>query len=185
MADKDKLSDFNAGDYQNYLLFLAAIHMARIPRLRRLLDPSDVVQDAMVKAVEKAAQFRGDTKMEYKAWLRTILINTLRDKIRVLLRNLDLDRSLDDLDQSSDRMEKWLSDEQSTPSERADRNEQFERLADEVAELPKNQQRAVLLRYYSGCTVNEIAEQMGSTRASAAGLLRRALDHLREAFPKE
>ena len=46
------------------------------------LDPSDVVQETLLKAHQGLDQFRGDTDAEMAAWLRAILTNTLADWLR-------------------------------------------------------------------------------------------------------
>src|SRR5262249_6635094 len=49
------------------------------PRLRPKLDPSDVVQETLLKAHERRDQFRGTTDAELAAWLRQILANQLAE----------------------------------------------------------------------------------------------------------
>ena len=62
-------------DYRDYLLLLVRLQMG--PRLRAKLDASDVVQQAILHAHERRAQFRGATEGEWLAWLRAILANAL------------------------------------------------------------------------------------------------------------
>jgi hypothetical protein len=66
--------------YREYLRMSARLQLA--PRLRGKLDPSDIVQEALLKAHEKRDQFRGKIKEERTAWLRSILANTLIDVAR-------------------------------------------------------------------------------------------------------
>ena len=53
-------------------------------------------------------------------------------------------------------------------------------LANALEHLPEDQQTAVELHHLAGYTMAETAEQMGRTKASVAGLLRRGLSSLRE-----
>ena len=61
----------NWEDYRDYLHLLARLQLD--PRLRGKLDPSDVVQQTLVKAYQNRAQFRGHTAGEEAGWLRRIL----------------------------------------------------------------------------------------------------------------
>jgi RNA polymerase sigma-70 factor (ECF subfamily) len=67
-------------DYRNYLLLLVRLEMG--PLLRAKVDASDVVQQAILHAHERRAQFRGATEGEWQAWLRTILANALATMVR-------------------------------------------------------------------------------------------------------
>jgi len=57
--------------YRDYLKLLARLRLD--PRLRGLIDPSDIVQQTLMKAHESLAGFRGKTDAELQAWLRAIL----------------------------------------------------------------------------------------------------------------
>ena len=67
--------------YRNYLTILATAEFNR--KLSRRLNPSDLVQEAMLAAHRDFAQFRGDSEGEFLAWLRQILIHCLHRAIEV------------------------------------------------------------------------------------------------------
>jgi RNA polymerase sigma-70 factor (ECF subfamily) len=152
-------------------------------RLQRKLDPSDVVQETLLKAHQALHQFLGRSDAEMAAWLRGILTNTLADAMRRLqagARNVDQERALQAaLEESSSRLEAWLAAEQSSPSEQAIRQEQLLALAEALAQLPEDQRRAVELRYLKGCSVPDVASQMDRTKVAVAKLLLRGLARLR------
>jgi RNA polymerase sigma-70 factor (ECF subfamily) len=165
--------------YRDYLHLLARLQLD--PRLRAKLDPSDVVQQTLVKAHQNRAQFRGQTAGEEAGWLRRILANTLIDAARKFQRELALERDLERaLGESSARLEAWLAADQSSPSEVAARQEQLVGLARALARLPEDQRLAVELHHLRDAPVADIAAQLGRSEASVAGLLRRGLQKLRE-----
>jgi RNA polymerase sigma-70 factor (ECF subfamily) len=166
--------------YREYLRLLARLHLD--PRLRAQVDPSDVVQEALLKAHAKRDQFRGKTEAEQAAWLRVILANTLTDALRRYgRRGGDQQVSLEAaVEESSARLEKWLQANDPSPATQAERQEHLLRLAAALARLPDDQRTAVELRHLQGCPVPEVARLMGRTVPSVAGLLRRGLQALRE-----
>jgi RNA polymerase sigma-70 factor (ECF subfamily) len=167
--------------YREYLRLLARLQMDSC--LQGKLDPSDVVQDTLLKAHQGLDQFRGVTDAEMAAWLRAILTNTLADWLRRFqtgARNVEQERSLHAaLEESSSRLGAWLAGEQSSPEEQAMRQEQMLRLAETLAQLPEDQRRAVELRHLKGCKVAEVADEMGRSREAVAKLLVRGVARLR------
>jgi RNA polymerase sigma-70 factor (ECF subfamily) len=164
-----------------YLRLLAQLNLP--PGLRSKIDASDIAQETMLQALQALAQFRGQSEPEVRAWLRQILarklIHASRDFGREK-RDLARERSIEEaLDNSSVRIEGWLAGDESSPSQRAERNEQTARLADALAALPEAQREAVVLHYWQGWTVAAIAEFSGSSNAAVAGLLKRGLQRLR------
>jgi RNA polymerase sigma-70 factor (ECF subfamily) len=168
--------------FRHYLCLLARLHLDE--RLRGKLDPSDVVQEVLLKAHRHRDDCRGQTEAEQAAWLRQILTTTLADAARRFLqaqgRDVGREQSLDDrVAESSARLEAWLADGQSSPSEQAVRQEELLRLAAGLAVLPDEQRQAVELRHLHGLAVGEVARRMGRSRAAASGLVRRGLEALR------
>lgn len=167
--------------HRGYLMLLARWHWN--PRLQDKLDPSDVVQQTLVQAWQGIKDFRGHTDAELRAWLRQILTHCLADlarSYRQQKRDLMKEQSLDAmLCESSARMERWLDDEQSSPQERAERNEQLVLLADAIGALPEAQQEVVTLFHLHGLSVKEISELLNRSTDAVASLLKRALRTLR------
>jgi RNA polymerase sigma-70 factor (ECF subfamily) len=168
--------------FRSYLRLLAGIQLD--PHLQGKLDPSDVVQESLLKAHEKIDQFRGHTDAELAGWLRQILANQLLMAARKFsggARNVGRERSLEAaLEESSVRLERWLADEQFSPSDVAERQELLLHLAEALARLPADQRTAVELHHFKGMPVAELARQMGRSGAAVTNLLYRGLKGLRE-----
>jgi RNA polymerase sigma-70 factor, ECF subfamily len=169
--------------YRAYLRVLARVQLD--PILQGKLDPSDLVQETLLKAHEAREQFRGHTEAELMAWLRRILANTLIDAARRFAgegRDVGREQSVAAaLEQSSSRLEALLeADPSGSPPARAMHEEQLLRLAEALSQLPEDQRTAVELQYLAGQSVEAIARQMGRSKSSVGGLLRRGMRRLRE-----
>jgi RNA polymerase sigma-70 factor (ECF subfamily) len=162
-------------------LLLARMQIGR--NLRAKFDPSDIVQQTLLDAHRQQAQFRGSTPGEMAGWLRRMLACNLADAMRAFSRgkrDVARERSLTAaLDQSSAQIGSWLQAHQSSPSEKAQHAEDLLRLAQALAELPDAQCEAVVLHYWQGQTLAEVATELGRTEPAVAGLLQRGLKTLR------
>jgi RNA polymerase sigma-70 factor (ECF subfamily) len=172
--------------FREYLCLLVRLQIG--PRLQSKFDPSDIVQQTLLEAFARREQFRGG-EAELAAWLRQILVHNLADAIRAFgqaRRDVGRERPLRaSVQESSDRIESWLAAEQSSPSQRAERSEEAVRLAQALACLPEDNREALVLHYFQGEPLAEIARQMDRTPASVAGLLKRGLKQLRNRLNEE
>jgi RNA polymerase sigma-70 factor (ECF subfamily) len=168
-------------EFRSYLLLLARMQLDPGPRNR--IDPSDIVQQTLLEAHAKADQFHGDDSA-LAAWLRQALVNNLRDAWRSLhrdRRDVRREQALEQaVDRSSARLQGMLAAHQSSPSQRAVRNEDLLRLADALGQMPRAQREAIVLHHLQDCSLSETARSLGRTDAAVAGLLHRGLKRLRE-----
>jgi RNA polymerase sigma-70 factor (ECF subfamily) len=173
--------DWPLEQYRPYLRVLAGLQVGRL--LQGKLDASDVVQEALLKAHRKRADFRGTTEAARLAWLRRILANTLADLHRRYARGkrfVGLERSLEQvLDHSSLCLGRLVAQPQ--PAGLSTDPGQPVRLAEALARLPESQRIALTLCYLRDppCPLAEIARQLGRTEKAAAGLVCRGLETLR------
>lgn len=167
--------------YRNYLLLIARTCLER--ELRGKADPSDVVQDALLKVHENFHQFRGATEKELLAWMRRILARLLTDLHRRFVvgaeRRVERERSLDDLvDRSSAVLEGLLTAPRDSPSAHAREREQSVLLADALARLTRDDREVITLRNFLGFEWDEVARRMHRTTDAARMLWTRAIRHL-------
>jgi RNA polymerase sigma-70 factor (ECF subfamily) len=169
--------------YRDYLILLARSNLDF--RLRGQIDPSDVVQQTLLKAHSKRSQFRGTTEAQWVAWLRAILANDLAEASRRLGR-IPRGRSFEAaLEESAERLETFLAADQSSPSQRAMQVERLARLVEALAGLPEDQRVAVELQHFQGLTVAQVAERMSRSLASVTNLIYRATKTLRRELGEE
>lgn len=184
MGSSVNIGERSLSQYRDYLLVLARLNLGS--RLRAKFDPSDIVQQTILRAHSSRSQFRGANEGEWLGWLRTILANTLAAVSRefeTAARDLGRERSLEnDLEQSSARMENLLIAESSSPSECAARSEELMRLARALCQLPDDQRIVVELHHLKGLPIAQVAAELGRTRPAVVGLLYRGLQKLRGLF---
>ena len=177
----------NLERFREYLRVLARLHLDR--RIQQKVDPSDVVQETLIKAHQAIGDFRGTGEAQLAAWLRTILAHHMADVVCQFgrgKRDMALELSLQTaVEESSARIDAWLAAEESSPSERVIHEERLVRLAEAIALLPEEQQMAIELHHLKGASLAEVARQMDRSIASVAGLIRRGVVNLREQLDRE
>ncbi|MCO8124344.1 sigma-70 family RNA polymerase sigma factor [Stieleria sp. TO1_6] len=167
--------------YEPYLRMLARTRVRRAYQAK--IGASDMVQQAMMQAVQGFDGFRGTTEGELLAWLRQILAHHLchldrdlhRDK-----RDIRREQSMEQkLAQSSMRLEGLLAGHSPTPSQNVALGENIIRISQAIAKLPDSQSDAVRLHYLEGMKLSEVAAELGKSTGAVAGLLHRGMKTLR------
>jgi len=172
--------------YRKYLMMLAELHLDR--RLRGKIDPSDVVQQAMLRAHSAWSGLRERQPEVLVAWLRRILSNVLADAVRHYerdKRDVALELSIEaELDRSASGFAAWLAADQTAPSGRAERNEELLLLTEALARLPDRMREVIVLKHFQGWTLDRIASHTERSVPAVASLLRRGLAQLRHELDK-
>src|SRR5262249_50770369 len=147
--------DLELERFRDLLTLLARLQLA--PRLQGKVDLSGVVQQTLLEAHRACDQLRACDESQRAAWLRKALAHNLTDAVRKLRtagRDVARERPLEAaLERSSARLEAWLAADQTSPSQRAARQEQLLRLAEALARLPTDQRTAVELHHLRGDAV--------------------------------
>jgi RNA polymerase sigma-70 factor (ECF subfamily) len=168
--------------YRNYLRLLARTGIDA--SLRGKADPSDLVQETLLKAHQHFDKFHGETEAELVAWLRRILTRNLADLVRRFkaagARMVHREQSLDDVDSATSRaVLSLVAPNGHSPSQSAQRRELTLVLADALAELAPDYREVVVLRTLEGREWEEVARAMGRSPGAVRLLWARALKKLR------
>lgn len=170
--------------YRGYLLMLA--HRYLDERLRRRIDPADIVQHTCLEAHRDLSTFRGTQPAEFAAWIRNILKHNVATAVarHITTQKRSLNREVTGTaavgsDASNAGWIAQLPGSTSSPSHRAIRAEATMELIEALHQLPETQAEAIRLRYMEGLPLAEIVERMGKSETAVAGLLKRGLQKLR------
>src|SRR5262249_10918898 len=159
--------------FREFLSLLARLQLD--PRLQGKVDLSGVVQQTLLELHQTFDQFQAWDEAQQAAWLRKALAHNLTDEVRkrrTAGRDVGHERPLEAaLQRSSARLEAWLAADQTSPSQRAVRQEQLLRLAEALARLPPDQRTAVELHHLRGCTVTEVGRPMNRSDGAVGALL--------------
>ena len=177
----DELSAETLDRFRNYLRMLAGVEIS--PQIRQRVAPSDIVQETLIEAYDKRSQFRGQTDGELAQWLRTMLLRNVFDAHRMarrqrrdVAREQNLGTLLHD---STTKLAESLAANQTSPSGCVSKMEQVIQLADALAELPKDQQQAIVLHHLQGMSLAETAPILDRSQSAVASLIFRGLKRLR------
>ena len=167
--------------FRNYLHLLARLQLGS--RVQAKADASDIVQQTLVQAIRGLEEFRGKTEAEMATWLRQILARQLANFVRdqgCRKRDLSREQSLEAaLDESASRVTAFLAGDDSSPSEKAVRNEEVLRLTQALADLAEAQREAIVLHHLEHLPLAEVGRQLDRSVAAVAGLIKRGLRQLR------
>lgn len=183
-SDEDLLGLFNQGDARAFEVLLSRyerpIYNFVLRSVRDRDRAHDLVQDVFLKVVQRANQFKGDSKLS--TWLYTIARNLCIDHSRKMVfrrhRSLDAPVREDEGGTMLDRVEgKELGADRGTIS-----NELQTLIAGAVEDLPDDQREVFLMRQVQGLPFKEIAKVVGVPENTVKSRMRYALERLQEAL---
>ena len=133
----------------------------RLPRYgRSLSETDDIVQVSLIRALNNLDRFESSRPGALLSYLRTILMNAVREEIR---------RSKNHI--GRDSLEDNLEDPTLSVVDRVIGQEQIEAYERGLGELTRGQREAVILRIEFGMTFPEIAVELGANSPDAARML--------------
>jgi RNA polymerase sigma-70 factor, ECF subfamily len=136
------------------------LHAAAWAILRDHHTAEDVTQDTFIKAYSKLATLR--TGRSFGPWLLAIVRRTATDRARIKNRRI------------------LVAVPPETPSLDAPAEEDAAFVLGALGHIPEREQQIVLLRYFDGLAVAEIASRLGCPVGTVTKRLTRALGRLRD-----
>ncbi len=175
-APSDAIARARSGDSEAwgeiYRQYAAAIFRFCRRALPSREDAEDATMEVFVKVREKLSQY--DTSRPFSAWLYKVAANHCWDTLRRRRVRQDLEtgevETLPLAHPDPGQLERLLEE----------RTSQEVRAA--LAQLPARSRMALVLRYYSDMSYDEIADALGVRRAFVGVVLLRARHQLREAL---
>jgi RNA polymerase sigma-70 factor (ECF subfamily) len=146
---------------RRYLPLLQRWASGRLPAgARDLADTDDLVQETLLKALDRVEGFEPRREGAFLYYLRTILLNKIRDHARRVKRR-------------GERVElsPEVEDRRPGPLDDALRGEVMERYDEALLKLTEAQREAVVLRLELGLTHEEISTALECPSADAARML--------------
>jgi RNA polymerase sigma-70 factor (ECF subfamily) len=145
-------------------------------------DASDLVQETFTEVYREYHRFEGLPAEEFKALLIRMLINNLKSFTRRYRGSLkrEISREVPIEAVVNGRMSLLqLADTEASPSERASREEDQERLSARIDRLPERDRLALMWRMQDGRTYREIGKRLGCSAVAARKLSLRIIETLR------
>ena len=147
--------------FTRYLPVLRRFAHGRLPASARgLSETDDLVQSAMIRALNRVEEFESRREGAFLAYLRHILVNLVREEIRRARRRPGADEGVDQLPGAGP-----------SPVEEAVGRDMLERYEAALLELPEMAREAVILRIELGHAYPEIATALGLNTTSAARMM--------------
>ena len=159
------------------------------PRLRGRVDPSDVLQEALVDAVARLGDFPRDGSMPLRLWVRLLtgqrLIEIHRRHLGAAMRDAGREATAHGQpfpEASSIAMANALVGREPSPSGLAIQRERARALAEALDRMKAMDREVLVLRHFEQATNNEVAEILGLTKAGASLRYLRAAKRLKESL---
>jgi len=144
-------------------------------RVGRAADAEDLTADIFLKVVEGLPRFEDRGEGAFAAWIFRIAHNAVSQFYRQ--QHVMLDISLDELPD--------IQSDAPTPEAAFQRQEQFQRLRQRIANLAPRRQEIVTLRFFGELRNNEIAVVLGLDERTVAAHLCRAIEDLQRQYDPE
>jgi len=172
--------------HRPFLRRLVAVRLDR--RVAARVDPSDIVQDAMVTAAAGMDGFFERRPLPFVPWLRRIAVARVADAYRRHVRadRRSVSREISRLPgRSAAELAKRLIAATSSPSRGLRRREAADRVHEALQRIPQRDRDVLVFRYLEGLSTEETADVLGVSQAAVKVRLLRAIQRLRDVLGAE
>ena len=154
-------------------------------RLKRRVDVSDIVQEALIEANRRLRDYLNHPSLPFSLWIRQIALDRIIDAHRrhrvSEKRSIDREHSFSvgGMDESSLELIGQLRDHQLTPAAAAAQREVVAGVEAAIELLGDDDREVILMRHYEQLGNQEIAACLGLSEPAASMRYLRALKRLR------
>jgi RNA polymerase sigma-70 factor, ECF subfamily len=168
--------------HRKRLRHMITVHLDR--RLAARVDPSDVVQEALIVADRQLDRFLRERPMPFYPWLRQIawerLVDVRRKHVTARRRSVNREQPLEVAlsDESTQELIQHVLARGSSPSGRLDREEQAQDVKRALEQLSERDREVLMLRHLERLATEEIASVLGISVGAVYTRHLRALERL-------
>ena len=145
--------------------YLKAVVQRKIaPGLKGKFDESDVVQQSLMRAVDRFHEFQGQSVEQWQAWLVAIIGNEAKNSVRYW-RQQRRD-AFRELPNRPFRNRPQCRRAESSPSRVVERRERAARLLAVIEQLDPDDQQLITWRHFDNLSHGEIADRLGIKEAT-------------------
>jgi RNA polymerase sigma-70 factor (subfamily 1) len=177
--------------YRNYLRMVVRSGLGT--KLREHVELSDVVQEVLVEVVRQFPQFNGETEAAIMGWLRRLVGQRLADLGRYHRRlkrggnamAVQLDAAAESgglTGAASGPVIDMFALSQTSPSQAVSKREQFDMLADALADLAEQEADTLWLYFAEGLRFEAIGKRLNLSRKSVSRIVGQSLKKLRRSL---
>ncbi len=186
VTDEALMIRYQRGDRSAFALLVrrhqAPLFNFALRQLRVRQAAEDVVQEAFVRVVQNAADFKHEAR--FTTWVYTITRNLCIDQLRkgALRKHPSLDESRGGSEGDGPTLGEQTADGRASVEREATGTELRARIAEAVEELPDEQREVFLMRELANLPFKEIAEITGVPENTVKSRMRYALERLQAAL---
>ncbi len=189
--DRDATEEL-LGRHRNRLRRMIDIHLDQ--RMEARVDASDIVQEVLIKAIEKLPKYLEKKPIAFYPWLRQMAWDQMVDAFRMHVvaqkRSVNREASQNGKfefalpDQSSVMLADVLVAQRNSPSQHMENERQKTKVQFGLSKISKTYRDVLVMRYLEELSMREIADCLGASESAIKMRHMRALKQLGNAISK-